>query len=401
VSTEIFSPADERTAVKAGKVDVPDGGRTAFRAAPLLRVMTLGDEHLIVVGQTQVWVSRGEQARVTVLVRALWRATEQTTSSAGDLGTHARPVTQWEPVTGHDRLPEVLEHVVHGLPQDLGRDVEERATGLAKQLAERSRNAVAELRVVRHGLELLLAQELRGGGTKALEFVLADLLELSTAASRARDEAREAHRAGLWTWRTDVAVYHAHRRLMDPSLPTRPGDRGGRRRSWLRVLDAAVRQCQHMERQLGEDLDVLYGLLNAASTIAVTRGSRAQETFNLVACVGGLVLGVPALVLSLYGADKILPLGSASTYAVFIPLALAGLLASLVAAWLPGRERNGKTKRFLVALGAVGLTLGLLALGGQLVPLGEGPESPAVPTSPVQSTPPPAPSVPPAPTVQP
>ncbi len=111
---------------------------------------------------------------------------------------------------------------------------------------------------------------------------------------------------------------------------------------------------------------MLHSLLNAASTIAVTREAKAQETFNMVAAVGGVMFGVPALVLSLYGATAVLPLRAGNAI-VILPLAVAGLGAALIAALLPGLRRTGKTRRFSVALAAVLTILIILISAGTLV----------------------------------
>jgi len=310
---------------------------------------------LVAVGQVQLEQSPGRAPRITVVVRALWTATED-----GDV------LSSWRPVTEHDGLAGVVDRLLAGLPSSRPDDPEASVTVLAKHLAERSRNTVAGLRGARHGLERLLAEEIRAGSNRELEETLADILELSIAASRARDEAREALREGLWTWRSDDDAYHAQRRLLEPNLPTRAADGEGSARSWFRTLDAGVRQCRQMEGQLGDETAVLHSLLNAASTIAVTRDARAQETFNLVAAVGGLLIGVPALVLTLYGATSVLPL-QWSNYYVLAPLAVGGLAASVIAAFLPGRNRAGKMRRFLATLLALLLTLLLLLVAGGLV----------------------------------
>jgi hypothetical protein len=97
--------------------------------------------------------------------------------------------------------------------------------------------------------------------------------------------------------------------MMDPTLPPRPGRRRTARQPWFAVLDAGVRQCQAMEREANEECPLLHSLLNAVSTMAVTREAKAQETFNLVAVVGGVLFGVSALILALYDASAILPRG--------------------------------------------------------------------------------------------
>lgn len=362
VPWRLVCPDAAGVAESAGRVAVAP--ETAFRAVPLLEIAHAGDHRLVVVGQTQVWTASGSAPLVTVVVRALWTATEA--PGADGVRGYAPPLIGWTSVPDDPALEQAIARLVAVAPADASGDDEARATAMAKWFAEGSRNAVAELRTARHGLERLLANEIRHGSTKQLEVSLADILELSIAASHARDEAREAVREGLWTWRSDGPAYHAQRRLLDPTLPPRPGSERGSERAWFGTLDAAVRQCQAMEQQLGHETDVLHSLLNATSTIAVTRDARAQELFNLVASVGGILLGVPALVLSLYGATTILPLRF-TNYVVLVPLLVGGLLAALIAAYLPGKERTGKLRRFVATLVAVLVTVLILMLAGALV----------------------------------
>jgi hypothetical protein len=264
-----------------------------------------------------------------------------------------------------DEVTAVVTQAVSPRRYPTARTAEWYATCVAKDLAERSRGAVDELRACRYGLELALGETMRGGDTAALETILTDIVELSTACGRATEESRWAAKAGLWSWLTDDNAYHAQRRLIDPGLPPRPGLWRGRRRPWFGVLDAGVRQCLDIERWVSAEVPLLHSLLNAASTIAVTREARAQEKFNLIAAVGGTLFGLPALILALYGADSVLPITTANLI-VLIPLATAGLCAAILAALLPGRERRGRGKRFVYAISAVILVLLLLGVAGGL-----------------------------------
>jgi hypothetical protein len=355
-------PAESRTATPAHGVAVPSG--SAFRAAPLLEVADLGEQLLVAVGQTQVLVDGDGAVRLGIVVRGLWQATRRSMPrSQGEMAFEG--AADWTPVPDHTRLAGVVEGMLAGLPTAVAGEADASSTRLAKALAERSRNAVGDLRQLRYSLERRLAAEIRKG-TKDVETSLADVLELSIAAGRARDEAREAMREGLWSWRSDDAAYQAQRRLLDPSLPQRDSDDEGRSRPWFLVLDAGVRQCMQMENQLGEEAAVLHGLLTAASTIAVTRDARAQENLTLIAAVGGILLGLPGLVLALYGASTVLPL-SGENSVFLIPLAAAGFLAVVIAALLPGHGRI-RVKRIFGTVLAVTVTTLLLVWAGGLVP---------------------------------
>jgi uncharacterized membrane protein len=72
------------------------------------------------------------------------------------------------------------------------------------------------------------------------------------------------------------------------------------------------------------------------------------------------------LIVALYGATSVLPINT-SNVVVLLPVAVAGLVAGLLAAILPGRERAGKVGRFCATLIATGVTIVLLAFAGSLV----------------------------------
>ncbi len=201
-----------------------------------------------------------------------------------------------------DRLRELLASWLRDNPHVIPADGEGRATVIAKAIAESSRDEVYTVRALRYELERVVGANLRRLRTQELEFVLADVVELTVAVSRARDEATEAYRGGLTSWRSDPAAYHAQRRLQDPTLPT----------------------------------------------------------------VGGVLIGIPALIIALYGATSVLPIDT-SNLVVLLPVAAAGVMAGLLAAFLPGRERVGKFGRFSATLVATAATIVLLASAGALV----------------------------------
>lgn len=363
----------------------------ALRVAPLLEVAAVEDGHIVVVGRTSVLADSAGALSLDVHVEGTWATGEFAARlTAEDDGARRRTygeVDNWQRVDDAraDR-EQLLRTALAGVDAPPAGDPEARATMVAKTLAERSRGAVADLRRLRYQLERLLSGELRKASTRTLERLLADLLELSNAAGVARDQARECAREGLWSWRSDPSAYHEQRRRQDPTLAPRPGRRRRTRRDWLHTLDAGIRQCQAMDGLLADEAAALRGLLGATSTMSVTRDARSSETFNLVASVGGIMLGLPALVLTLYGASSVLPLNT-SNIVVLIPLAIAGLAASVIAAFLPGRERTGKLRRFTAALSAVVLTLLLLTIAGALVhPDRSSPPAPS-PAVPAPATP--------------
>ncbi|MBB2943223.1 hypothetical protein FB565_002936 [Actinoplanes lutulentus] len=356
VTVDVIAPELAGAVPAWHDVSAPDGA--AVRAVPLLAIMNTGTERLIGVGDLRIMVHHDLRTKLTAVVRGLW-VTEAGESPAGPTATN------WRIEPNDSRLAELLANVIKAVPYSGQPDPEGLATEIAKAQAEQSRDRIREIKVFRYGLEHLLSANLRGE-TSMLENVLADVIEMSTLVGRVADEARQAAREGMGAWVTDPAAYHAQRRLQDAALPPRPGARRAARTAWFVILDAGVRQCRALQTEAGEEAPMLHSLLNAASTIAVTREAKAQETFNMVASVGAVMFGIPALVLALYDATAVLPLRAGNAI-VIVPLAVAGLAAALIAAVLPGLRRTGKIRRFSVALAAVLTMLIILISAGTLV----------------------------------
>ncbi len=111
-------------------------------------------------------------------------------------------------------------------------------------------------------------------------------------------------------------------------------------------------------------------MLAAGATIAVTRDAQAGEKFTVLAAVSAVALGLPALVLALYGASDYLPFArtmSIADYRLLYPVLAAGLMAAGVAAFLPGKGR--RRSRFARTLLGVLLVFLLLAVAGQYGPV--------------------------------
>jgi hypothetical protein len=357
VTLDIVEPAAAGSISPPWKSSVPDGA--AVRCVPLLAVLKEGNEWRLAVGDIRITVYQDLRTSLVAVVRGLWLASAESEDLA------ATP-KGWRSCLTDEHLVELLSTALRSVPHGVRAEPEGLATEIAKAHAEQSRNGVGKLREFRYGLEHALGESLRSISTHQLESVLADVIELSTIVGRVSEEARHAAREGMGAWITYPPVYHAQRRMMDPTLPSRPGRRRAIRQPWFAILDAGVRQCQAMEREASEECPLLHVLLNAASTIAVTREAKAQETFNLVAVVGGVLFGVSALILALYDASSILPL-RVSNAVVLAPLAISGLLAACLAAVLPGRSRSGRGRRFAAVLAAVLVMLLVLIVSGTLV----------------------------------
>lgn len=327
----------------------------------------------MVSGHCQVTVAPRRAPVVRVLAHGLWLADRRVDAPRGQRHRRGRsagwPHTRdqdWRTITEFEQLPDLLARWLRRNPHPVPSGPEGCATVIAKAIAESSRNEVGTVRALRYELERVIGANLRRLKTQELELVLADMVELTVAVSRARDAASEARREGLSSWRSAPAAYHAQRRLRDPTLPRRPGDRNARRKPWFPILDAGVRQCEAMDTLLAEEATLLHQLLDAAASVSIARDAQAQETFTLVGTVGGALIGVPALIIALYSATSVLPITS-SNFVVLLPVAAAGLMAALLAAFLPGRERAGKIGRFFATLIATAATVFLLASAGSLV----------------------------------
>lgn len=331
----------------AGDSPESDGsspGSGTSLTAPLLRVVGPLGRRRVVVGRIRVRTGQDEVPVVTLAVRAVWSEEggwRQERSAAG---------------SPDDALAASLAEPAHGIAGD----ARSRAVTMAKAFAESSRNEVLRLRELRYELEQRMADHLAGRADGQLRPLLAAAVELSTAVGRARDQALEAVRAGLGVWTWDRAAYL---RLREEAAPE--PDEGP---AWMPRLRAGVRHCEAMERELAEEADRLQALLSGMSSFAVAQGAEAQERFTLAVGAGAAVIGLPALVLALYGANPYLPLDSLDrAWRLLLPIGATALVAVLaVLAWMPGTTRP---RHYLVAVGAVVALVSVLLLAGALVPV--------------------------------
>lgn len=315
----IITVLPPRQAATATAPDHVDPGSARFAAAPLLSVHRLDDEVLVLNGRCHVTVPETGPTEITVLVHELW---------VGQVvAAPAEPLTSLVSTDDHPALTAAVRAALSGVPAADPGSPEARAVLVAKCVAEHGRNTVESLRGLRYEAERHLANSISDAAYDPL--ALPALIELGIAAGRARDLARKAAREGMWVYHFDAAAYHAQRRRLDPSLPPRGGDDD--LPPWFATYDAGVRQCRMMADDLTEELEQLHRLVHASSSISAARDVRAQEQFNFVATIGAVVLGLPALVLAVYGArsDSELP------WAWVLPVFLCGALACAVAWFLP------------------------------------------------------------------
>ncbi len=325
VATELDEESEQR-AFACGR---PSG----FLVAPLLRIVVLPEGRHIVVGRVRVSVTaQGHTTgdpRVDVVVQAAWSENggwHQESELPGGLA---------------EALFAALASPSHRVPEE----PEARVAVMAKAFAEGSRNELARLRGVRYELERRIADLLAQRRATTLRAVLAEVVELSMAVSRARDQAREADRARLYSW------------LWCDGEPAE-----------ARVHEAALRHCRAMDTELADEDARLHALLSGLSTLAVAQDGEAQQRFNLVAAAVAAGLGLPALILALYGADAVLPLDSwASAWRVLSPIGATALLAMLLALRkMPGRANF---RHYVSAFAAVVALVAILSVAGALVPV--------------------------------
>lgn len=328
--------------------------RSAYRVAPLLRVVA--GQTRIVVGQARVHAGPGEALAIDLVVQALWECKDGIWLEEPLTGTQALSLDQLR-----DRLPvDLLARPAHGVRGD---DSAERATVVAKGITEGSRNAVAHLRTVRYALEERLSRTLRGKSDGDEKAVLASLIEVGRAGSRARDQARECEREELWSW-VKVGGRRRSRRTRTGLLARmRPERRDPD--EWRVTHGFALNHCRAMERQLGEEAALIYGLLDGASTIVASRDAEAQENFNTIAAIAAAGLGLPALVLALYGADAYLPFRAVGDLRLLLPVA-AALTFAAIAGFVVHRGRS--TRAALAGMLLVAVVLLLLVSAAFVAP---------------------------------
>lgn len=312
---------DDPTAGAEVTLTVETGkGRWDGHGAPFVRLVGGEGKRKILIGQVRV-----EGTRLSVIINAVW--SEE---------------TRWHEVPWQDDyLGDTLKHPRHAVP-----DGERAAEVVAKAVAEGSRSAVGGLRDLRYEMERQVAELVapRGdglrsgakpGSAKTLRLVMVQLVELSTAFSRARDRARECLREYAW----------------------RPNDR-------------AKRHVEAIDVELSDEVTRLQSLLGSVSTFAVAQEGEAQSRFNMLAAAAAAGLGLPALILSLYGADTYLPFTWDTAWRALVPIAVT---VSTAAAVILRRMPGGATaKHYRTAAGLVAGLIGMLLLAGLVAPATEG-----------------------------
>ena len=339
---------------RAARDTQPNGpGSAALRVTPLLLFPDNAEgERWVAVGHVLVSVHSGSVSLEATVVAA-W--TETGTANEFALIPQAETSQQDQIARWTADLLRSQTEVPIGLA-----DPTFIAASLAKTLTEYSRNTVMAVREVRYALEACLAES--STDSKASEQytdVIAALLQLNIVCGRAADQAREAAREGLWVHTTDSEAYHAYRKLQDPALINQYVPATHLTRPWMRIHDATMRQCQEMCRQLEKESESIRMLLTAASSISSSREVDAQARFNLLVALLSIGLGIPALFLTMYGANLLLPMNTWPKVGAFVPVGFALLAAGTAAIWYAPR---GAKRRIWVLCGAAVLLVLLLMI---------------------------------------
>ncbi|MCU1445268.1 hypothetical protein [Cryobacterium sp.] len=342
------------------------GRRSVVRVVPLLRAFDVAGIEYVAAGNLRVVVSGPQKVAFEVFLHGLWAKPEASWCFA--------PLRSAE-ADDADSLSAATTALAAQLGRNLGApaagddtDLEFLAARLAKDLADVSRNAVADLRETRYSLELELAEtSTRSTAQGSQASVVSALLQLGIILGRVADSNRETVREGLWVHLTDRAAYHSHRVLQDPAIITVFEPATALTRSGMRLHDAAIRQCMELGRQVDAESVAVHALLSAAASVSSSCEADAQSSFNTLAAVASLGLGIPALVLALYGADRLLPLDTLPRQLAFLPVA-AGLVFATVLAMR--RSPRGEHRRVWIVGAAATLTalLGLLVVAGIIAP---------------------------------
>lgn len=317
MAVEVFHLSDGHTANPAEVGRLADHGlATGFRSAPLLMVVGEGAHRKVLLGQWHIWLD-GER----ILVDAA-------------IGRIADESNGWERAgAGVASLTELLSVPFEPRPKSDLTDRHELLASLAKEAAEQSRNGVARVRSLRLELEERVAASLGSAQGESPSRTVPLLINLGVAMTQARHEAREAVREGLWLWSDDATAYHAYRRGRDITLAKWQPQADPTTRPWMRTHDAAIRHCESMTELLGEEVDALTQMVQAAGAMAQIHDAESADTLNKVASAAAVGIGLPSLGLAYYGADRLFvlnPSGIVVVLGVILVPTVFGIVASMV-----------------------------------------------------------------------
>ncbi|PPF77148.1 hypothetical protein [Pseudoclavibacter sp. Z016] len=337
-----------------------------LRVAPLLQVSgRAGFDRTVVIGYCIITAPAKDEIQVRVIVQAAWTAHHSEGGRGRASAFAVVPISNVGDANPSRRRPSVdrvsvsrdLEQfIVEHLSSTPSADPASSVSSAAKALSEGSRGMAGELRELRYVLEEELARIAGGPQASSQASAVGALLQLGVVADRARDIVREIEREGLYLHLTEPDIYHAYRQLQDPRLLTGVTPATQKTAPWIRQHDAAIRQCRAMLSQLDEECRSIRALLNAAASISSSHEADTQARFNVIAAIASIALGLPALVLALYGATVMLPMDE-SRLPLFLPVVIALMTAAAIAVWQGIALRRG-----FVWIGVAVLVLALVGV---------------------------------------
>lgn len=338
------SLSERRRAVRKALGGKFDG----FRFAVLLLVCGSPGKRLLIVGRWTMWLE-GDAMHAEAGVHGVWH--EADGWRRGDPRPAVAAIEEDPPFHRADALA------------DTGAAILATAT---KAAADRSRTSVTAVREICYELSEVISEGLRPDARKSPAPTIPQVMSLRAALALARDEARETIRRQFELGPDDREAYERYRRAADPALMIdfEPADHTTR--TWMRTHDAGIRQCRAIEDQLAEQIEMLSGTLDAASTMWTAQQAKSSEDLNKVASAAALGLGVPSLVLAYYGADHLVDLhiSAGSTVVAWLPLIVGAVPAAILLRnhqphwWTSGRSSwltalIGGTLAAIVAIGSI------------------------------------------------
>ncbi len=323
------------------------------RTAPLVMSMAGSQDHLV-VGEVLVVVTDDREVHLDLHVVGVWQVVDGRIDVVDD-------------VAQVDVAGEFERTLFSALPPppSSGEDAHHKAARFAKAVCELSRDSAIAIRHLRYALEQRLADESTGAAGEEHTSVVASMLKLNIVCGRATDVSTNAIREGLYSWITDDDAYHAYRRVRDRALLIDVEPATAQTRTWMRLHDAAIRQCEALTELLNNESLALVRLLAAASSISSSRDADAQTRLNTLVALLSIGIGVPALVLTMYSTELLLPLQTLRQRVAFLPIFLSLFIAAVLAIRLAPK---GGARNIWIAAGiAVLLVLACLVVGAVII----------------------------------
>lgn len=315
-----------------------DDGLRDLRIVPLLfseKQSNFGESFKIAVGHCQISERNDGQFTVLITIVDSWEIENLSSHLDGNLRSN-KVLRQVHGVADNSVIQRMEDSVKSGVETIINTVISHGGFPdiplIAKVLCEESRDTMNEVRDLRYEFEANLAlASIDFKGSELYTRIVASLVQINVLCGRSADQAREANREGLWIYLTDREVYHAYRKLQDPTILNefQPAEFG--MRPWIRVHDAAIRQCVQLQQQAEAETSAIQALISSATGISSSREADAQSRFNLLAALLSIGLGIPGLFLALYGATAILPLDNVPETWVYVPIVVPLVVVAILA----------------------------------------------------------------------